>query len=130
MGDIIRRMVEFKKDKGKKERRIKELMGYMSIFFSGFIIALFLVMYVVLLSVNLLISNNKEEYKEEDEPISSEPISNSSDNIDQYINEKALLANLLTVCKDMNQALIVLIILPMMQIICISLQAGSIIYIS
>ena len=92
-------MVEFKKDKGKKENRIKELMGYMSIFFSGFIIALFLVMYVVLLSVNLLI-NNKEEYKEEDEPISGEPISNSSDNIDQYINEKALLANLLTVCKE------------------------------
>ena len=95
-------MVEFKKDKGKKENRIKELMGYMSIFFSGFIIALFLVMYVVLFTVNLLINNNKEDNKENNEPISNEPLSNSEEdnNVDKYINEKALLTNLLSVCKE------------------------------
>lgn len=95
-------MVTFKKDNDKKEKVKRELGTVVSLFTSGFIIATFLVLYVVLATVNYINSSNTSN---NDEPPSGEGdgTSNSSEPlIDPYINEKAINSNLLTIVKDYN----------------------------
>ena len=95
-------MVTFKKNNDKKQKVKRELGTVVSLFTSGFIIATFLVLYVVLATVNYITTSNGSN---NDEPPSGEgdgTPNNSEPPIDPYINEKAINSNLLTIVKDYN----------------------------
>ena len=104
-------MVGFKKDNNKKSK-LREAMGYLYIFIAGFIIAVFLTLYLVLHIVNVIRGNNEAPIEpSSSEPTSSEPISSSeesseesSSSVDPYIEEKGIYQNLLDICKDYDNS--------------------------
>ena len=104
-------MVGFKKDNNKKSK-LKEAIGYLYIFIAGFIIAVFLTLYLVLHIVNVIRGNNETPIEpSSSEPASSEPISSSeesseesSSSVDPYIEEKGIYQNLLDICKDYDDS--------------------------
>ena len=106
-------MVGFKKDNNKKSK-LREAIGYLYIFIAGFIIAVFLTLYLVLHIVNVIRGNNETPIEpSSSEPTSSEPISSSeesseepSSSVDSYIEEKGIYQNLLDICKDYDDSVV------------------------
>ena len=99
-------MPHFKKDNTK----LKAIRSYIATFMSGFIIALFFILFVLMMVVNNMKNNSinpssitdssSEPTSGEIDSINSEIDESSSSYIDPYINEKAIIANLLTIAQD------------------------------
>ena len=85
-------MVGFKKDKGKKEK-LDSFLSYIVLFSAGFIIATFVVLYIVMFIVNHNI------YKENNNNQDSDIPSSNSEVIDEYKSEKEIINNLLSICQ-------------------------------
>lgn len=101
-------MIGFKKDNDKH----KSIKKYVSTFISGFVISLFLVLFILIMVINYLRNNNiptiidtssgttSESITSSSDEFSSPDESSSSEYIDPYINEKAILDNLLSLAKE------------------------------
>ncbi len=112
-------MVGFKKDNdSNKDNKSKEYKKYIATFVSGFIIALFLVLFILVMTVYKLKSNTPiVPTSSSSEASSSEVISStsssessissesSSSSVDPYLNEKAILTHLLEHVQDYDDTL-------------------------
>ena len=88
-------MVGFKKDQDKPSIK-QEIFSSLAIFLSGFIIATFLVLYIVLAVVTEMKRESNNNGGEEPSPV--EPI-------DIYKDERSIINNLLDISKDFNDSI-------------------------